>query len=74
VWFCDLRGMPRLRDCAAELASRIPTWFHGLFRSRPGWRAAGRGDAGPQPVLGWAVRIVSTDVAGPGWDGRLGLR
>lgn len=34
MWFCDMRQMPRLRDCVYEFMSEILLWFRGLFVRR----------------------------------------
>ena len=33
MWFCEMRQMPRLRDCAAELAARMFRRARGLAGS-----------------------------------------
>lgn len=33
MWFCDMRQMPRLRDCVCELAAGFLEWFRDLFVS-----------------------------------------
>jgi hypothetical protein len=48
MWFCDLRQMPRLRDCVYEATSNILKWLCDLFGARgdrrpPGAPARGRG-------------------------------
>jgi hypothetical protein len=38
MWFCDLRQMPSLRECAGELAARALRWvcdFLGPCGGRP---------------------------------------
>jgi hypothetical protein len=38
MWFCDMRQMPRLRDCFYEFTSQTLEWFRGLFARRAGRR------------------------------------
>ena len=39
MWFCDMRQMPRLRDCVFELTSNVFNWFRDLFGPREVRRA-----------------------------------
>jgi hypothetical protein len=34
MWFCDLRQMPSLRECACELAADMLRRLRGLFGGR----------------------------------------
>jgi hypothetical protein len=34
MWFCDMRQMPRLRDCVYEFTAQILEWLRGLFVRR----------------------------------------
>ena len=44
MWFCEMRQMPRLRDCAAELAAQVLLRARGLATTlRDRW-ARGRPD------------------------------
>jgi hypothetical protein len=45
MWFCDMRQMPRLRDCVCELASGLLEWLRDLVvshRDRPARESAPR--------------------------------
>jgi hypothetical protein len=41
MWFCDMRQMPRLRDCFYEFTRQMFRWLRDLFAPR----AARRTDA-----------------------------
>lgn len=68
MWFCEMRQMPQLRDCAYELTSQMLRRCRDLFTSLEGRWAARRSDQGRVEVIA-PLTAARPRLVGRAWPG-----